>query len=151
EKSAEAISTPTEAAASISEDTAKTEQEATSKDEPASTEQKQDQKKKELPRNLPFKPTHEMLSLVGTTREQFTLILENLGYEAKGEGEELTYQKISFKKRKRAQQPSSANRNQSKKKGAPQNKTPFRKAAPAKAKEIDPHSPFAVLKNLNTK
>jgi len=151
EQNAESASTQEEAATSTTEDSAKTGQEAASNDELAPAEQKQDQKKKELPRNLPFKPTHEMLSLVGTTREQFTLILENLGYEAKGEGEELTYQKLSFKKRKRAQQPSSAKRSQPRNKGASQNKAPFRKATPAKAKEIDPHSPFAVLKNLNTK
>ncbi|MEH6402203.1 MAG: helicase-related protein [Sneathiella sp.] len=125
--------------------------ESESENKATAVDPKQDQKKKELPRNLPFKPTHEMLSLVGTTREQFTLILENLGYEAKGEGEELIYQKISFKKRKRAQQPTSTKKHQPKKNGVPQNKGPFRKAAPVKVKEIDPHSPFAVLKNLNTK
>lgn len=106
--------------------------------------------KKDRPRNLPFKPTHEMLSLVGTTREQFTQILQNLGYEAKGEGDELVYQKAPFKKRKR---PVSGPKNKKGPKKKPDSKN-FKSSAPRKAQkaqEIDPDSPFAILKNLNTK
>ncbi|MBE7638467.1 hypothetical protein GUA87_16540 [Sneathiella sp. P13V-1] len=113
-------------------------------------------KGKDKPRNQPFKPTHEMLSLVGTTREQFTLILKYLGYEAKGEGEEITYRRAPFKKR-------GGKPNQGKKgSGKSGNRKPNAKGhsnAPRKAggkpkqerKEIDPDSPFAVLQSLKTK
>ncbi len=109
--------------------------------------------KKDLPRNLPFKPTHEMLSLIGTTREQFTMILEKIGYEAKGEGEDITYQRVPFKKRKRkADAPkrsrSNAEKNRPAKDG--KGKPPHRKP-PAREKEPDPDSPFAILKSLGTK
>ncbi|GLQ05610.1 helicase-related protein [Sneathiella chinensis] len=108
--------------------------------------------KKDLPRNLPFKPTHEMLSLVGTTREQFTLILEHLGYKASGEGEELIYQKAPFKKRKKQAQPAGKEKGpRGKGAGAPRKAAGPGRAKPTKTREIDPDSPFAVLKNLGTK
>jgi len=110
-------------------------------------------KKKDLPRNLAFKPTHEMLSLVGTTKEQFTLILDQLGYEAKGEGEELTYKRASFKKRKHKPANAPEGKARGKRGDAPQhagNKRPAAAAKP-KAREMDPDSPFAILKTLNTK
>ena len=113
---------------------------------------KQNAKKKDLPRNLPFKPTHEMLSLVGTTKEQFTLILDQLGYEARGEGDELTYRKAPFKKRKSGGAHAKCGK-PAKGKSAPRkgnNDRPSRPNKP-KAPEFDPNSPFAVLKNLKTK
>jgi ATP-dependent RNA helicase SUPV3L1/SUV3 len=126
-------------------ETAPAEAVTATKEEPA--------RKKDLPRNQPFKPTHEMLSLVGTTREQFSLILEKLGYEAKGEGEDVIYQRVPFHKRKRKDKP------KPKGKHPPQNKSgkpaansrpAHRKPAP-KAREIDPDSPFAILKTLGKK
>ncbi|MEP4190060.1 MAG: helicase-related protein [Sneathiella sp.] len=111
-----------------------------------------DKEKKNKPRNLPFKPTHEMLSLVGTTRAQITLILENLGYEAKGEGEELTYRKAPFKKRKRPQNDARPGKKPNNGKRTDTKKQPQNRYKPApKAKEVDPDSPFAILKNLGTK
>ncbi|MEX1036740.1 MAG: helicase-related protein [Sneathiella sp.] len=109
--------------------------------------------KKELPRNLPFKPTHEMLSLVGTTREQFALILDRLGYVAEGEGDDLTYRKKSFKKKPRNQKPANREGSQRPAKGAPKpkGKRPEPKRQPPKEKEIDPDSPFAILKILGKK
>ncbi len=108
--------------------------------------------KKDLPRNLPFKPTHEMLSLVGTTKEQFSLILEQLGYEAKGEGEEITYRKAPFKKRKQnGPKGKSGKPGGHKDKGGKPAAKSGRKAKPRKEPEFDPNSPFAVLKNLKTK
>ncbi|PHQ66168.1 MAG: hypothetical protein COB93_12325 [Sneathiella sp.] len=113
--------------------------------------------KKDGPRNLPFKPTHEMLSLVGTTREQFTLILEKLGYGAKLDGEDLTYQRIPFHKRKRKEKPAPRPRRPDNKaapkaesRGKSQSKPPYRKPAP-RVKEADPDSPFAILKTLGKK
>ena len=113
-------------------------------------------KKRDLPRNLPFKPTHEMLSLVGTTREQFALILDKLGYVAEGEGEDLTYRKKSFKKKTRGprQQPqkneqktAAPDRKKSKGKQTEQKRPQVKE----KEKEIDPDSPFAILKTLGKK
>lgn len=112
---------------------------------------KQNAKKKDLPRNLPFKPTHEMLSLVGTTKEQFTLILDQLGYEARGEGDELTYRKAPFKKRNgngpHAKGGKPAQGKSAPRKGNDKSSRPNKPKAP----EFDPNSPFAVLKNLKTK
>ncbi len=121
----------------------------TSAKQPIETASKQGSGKKDKPRNLPFKPTHEMLSLVGTTREQFTLILENLGYEAKGEGEDLTYQRVPFKKRKRPVQ--NGKQGKGPKKMASGKKPNNRPKPSQKPREVDPDSPFAVLKNLGTK
>ncbi|WP_415237517.1 helicase-related protein [Sneathiella sp.] len=118
--------------------------------QPSSPDTSSETSKKDKPRNLPFKPTHEMLSLVGTTREQFTLILENLGYGAKGEGDELTYQKVPFKKRKRPALGQKPNKGHKKKPDGKKFKPNHPKQAP-KAKQIDPDSPFAILKTLNTK
>jgi len=109
--------------------------------------------KKDSPRNLPFKPTHEMLSLVGTTREQFTLILEKLGYEAKVDGEDITYQRIPFHKRKRKAKPAPKGRRPENKRGKKPDakaKPVHRKPAP-RVKEPDPDSPFAILKTLGKK
>jgi ATP-dependent RNA helicase SUPV3L1/SUV3 len=110
---------------------------------------------KDGPRNVPFKPTHEMLSLVGTTREQFALILEKLGYEANGEGEELVYQRIPFHKRKRKAGPPAKGKkhradHKDKGKKSSAGKQSPRKIAP-KQKEPDPDSPFAILKTLGQK
>jgi len=120
----------------------------------ATTDKNTGKTKKDLPRNLAFKPTHEMLSLVGTTKEQFTLILEQLGYEAKGEGDELTYKKIPFKKRKRNTAPNKGRKPNASKDGSPR-KERNRPASSGKqkprAQEIDPDSPFAILKNLTMK
>ena len=112
---------------------------------------------KDKPRNLAFKPTHEMLSLVGTTREQFTLILKYLGYEANGEGEELTYQRVPFKKRKaKPQGPHKSNGKPNGKNGPAKGKGgkprgPMGSKPKQERKEVDPDSPFAVLKSLKTK
>ncbi|MCG8492951.1 MAG: DEAD/DEAH box helicase [Sneathiellales bacterium] len=153
-KSEEDTSTPKEEPDTSAEKAPSTEeQSADAKAEEKPDSKSQDTKngaKKDKPRNLPFKPTHEMLSLVGTTREQFTLILQNLGYEAKGEGEELVYQKAPFKKRKR---PAPGQKNKKGPKKKPDNKG-FKSSGPRKTQkvqEIDPDSPFAILKNLNTK
>ena len=109
-----------------------------------------------MPRNLPFKPTHEMLSLVGTTREQFALILDKLGYVAEGEGEDLTYRKKSFKKKARGprpqpqkneQKPTATDRKKSKGKQTEQKRPQVKE----KEKEIAPDSPFAILKTLGKK
>ncbi|MCR9214371.1 MAG: helicase-related protein [Proteobacteria bacterium] len=109
--------------------------------------------KKDLPRNLPFKPTHEMLSLIGTTREQFTMILEKIGYEAKGEGEEIIYHRAPFKKRQRKSGP--PKRSRSKAENARPVKEskgkPARRKSQTREKEPDPDSPFAILKSLGTK
>jgi len=110
-------------------------------------------RKKDLPRNLPFRPTHEMLSLVGTTREQFALILDKLGYVAEGEGDDITYRKKSFRKKARGPKPQ-AERTQ--KAAAPdikkaKGKHPEPKRPQVKEKEIDPDSPFAILKTLGKK
>jgi ATP-dependent RNA helicase SUPV3L1/SUV3 len=134
-------------------DTPEAEKEA-EKSEEKSTEKPKS--KKDQPRNLPFKPTHEMLSLVGTTKDQFTLILENLGYEAKGEGEELLFQRASFKKRRGKKPEHTQDRNAKGKNNAPRSKGKGRPnnthgRPKAKEKEMDPHSPFAILKTLNTK
>ncbi|MDF2365705.1 helicase-related protein [Sneathiella sp.] len=112
-----------------------------------------DQKKKDLPRNLPFKPTHEMLSLVGTTREQFSLILDKLGYVAEGEGEDLTYRRKSFKKKKKSPKQDRKDKPKVQEKGAQKagNKRPAQKRPQPKPKEIDPDSPFAILKTLGKK
>ncbi|MEH6525853.1 MAG: helicase-related protein [Sneathiella sp.] len=110
-------------------------------------------KKKDLPRNQPFKPTHEMLSLVGTTREQFSLILAKLGYEQQGEGEEITFRRVPFHKRKRSEKPKPNGRKpQQNTAGKPTSKSKpaHRKPAP-RAPEIDPDSPFAILKTLGKK
>ncbi len=150
QKPEKSASTPAKAEAPDTDVAEKAVVKADPKPKDSSTEKK-GQKKKDQPRNLPFKPTHEMLSLVGTTREQFTLILENLGYEAKGEGEELIYQKAPFKKRKRPQQPHSNQKRSPNKTERSPKKGPPRKVSSPKVKEMDPDSPFAVLKNLNTK
>ena len=112
-----------------------------------------EQKKKELPRNLPFKPTHEMLSLVGTTREQFSLILDKLGYVAEGEGDKLTYRKKSFKKKAQASKPHKKGGHKAAVPGSskPKGKRPDQNRPKPKEKEIDPDSPFAILKSLNKK
>lgn len=126
------------------------------------TEQPQEEKpaqpetkgqKKDLPRNLPFKPTHEMLSLVGTTREQFSLILDKLGYVAEGEGEDLTYRRKSFKKKKKGPKPDQRGRPQASAKDVRKagSKRPAQKRSQPKPKEIDPDSPFAILKTLGKK
>ncbi len=111
------------------------------------------EKKKDLPRNLPFKPTHEMLSLVGTTREQFSLILDKLGYVAEGEGEEITYRRKSFKKK--ARDTKSPKKNNAKAGMTDQKKQKSTRAEQrrpqAKEKAIDPDSPFAILKTLGKK
>ncbi len=112
---------------------------------------------KDKPRNLAFKPTHEMLSLVGTTREQFTLILKYLGYEAKGEGEELTYQRAPFKKRKSAKPHAPRKGGKPAGKKGPAKGKGGKPRGPMSAKpnqgrkEIDPDSPFAVLQSLKNK
>ena len=118
---------------------------------PAATETKD--QKKDLPRNLPFKPTHEMLSLVGTTREQFSLILDKLGYVAEGEGEDLTYRRKSFKKKKKGPKQDRKDRPKTQAKGTQKtgNKRPAQKRPQPKPKEIDPDSPFAILKTLGKK
>ena len=113
-----------------------------------------DQKKKDLPRNLPFKPTHEMLSLVGTTREQFSLILDKLGYVAEGEGDDLTYRRKSFKKKKKGPKTDRKDRPQAhakKRTQKPNDKRSAQKQPQPKPKEIDPDSPFAILKTLGKK
>ncbi|MBO0332276.1 hypothetical protein J0X12_01530 [Sneathiella sp. CAU 1612] len=122
-----------------------------SEEKPAAPETKD--QKKDLPRNLPFKPTHEMLSLVGTTREQFSLILDKLGYVAEGEGDELTYRRKSFKKKKKGPKPDRKERPQSTAKGTQKtgSKRPVQKRPQPKQKEIDPDSPFAILKTLGKK
>ncbi|WP_288904519.1 helicase-related protein [uncultured Sneathiella sp.] len=122
-----------------------------SEEKPAAPETKD--QKKDLPRNLPFKPTHEMLSLVGTTREQFSLILDKLGYVAEGEGDELTYRRKSFKKKKKGPKSDRKERPQSTAKGAQKtgSKRPVQKRPQPKQKEIDPDSPFAILKTLGKK
>ncbi|TNE34109.1 MAG: hypothetical protein EP348_11625 [Alphaproteobacteria bacterium] len=122
--------------------------------------EKKDTKKKDFPRNLPFKPTHEMLSLVGTTREQFALILDKLGYEAKGEGEDVIYRRKSFKKAQGRKKPHKnaegnvkpARDHAPRSKGKPKSKPngPARKGPP-KPREIDPDSPFAILQSLGKK
>ena len=109
--------------------------------------------KKELPRNLPFKPTHEMLSLVGTTRDQFALILDRLGYVAEGDGEDLTYRKKSFKKKPQNQKPAPRDTSPRRAKSGqkPKGAKPQPKRPPPKEKAIDPDSPFAILKTLGKK
>jgi ATP-dependent RNA helicase SUPV3L1/SUV3 len=104
--------------------------------------------KRKAPANLAFAPTHEMLSLVGTTREQFTIILDKLGYDAFGEGDDLQYKRKSFHKRRRP----NTNKPHAKQGKGNANKggkkpSQHRKPAP-KQKEIDPDSPFAILKDL---
>ncbi len=143
ETSAETVEAPAEASPET----------PVAEEKPTSTEAKaKEQDKKNLPRNLPFKPTHEMLSLVGTTKEQFTLILEHLGYEASGEGDDVTYKKVGFKKRKFKGPKGDGAKPQNKKGSKPGKgpKTP-NKFSKAKDKGFDPNSPFAVLKGLKTK
>jgi ATP-dependent RNA helicase SUPV3L1/SUV3 len=122
------------------------------KEEAAAAPEAKEQKK-DLPRNLPFKPTHEMLSLVGTTREQFSLILDKLGYMAEGEGDELTYRRKSFKKKKKGPRQDRKDKPKSQAKGAQKassKRTPPKRPQ-QKPKEIDPDSPFAILKTLGKK
>ncbi|MCF8467561.1 MAG: hypothetical protein K9G33_09190 [Sneathiella sp.] len=110
--------------------------------------------KKDLPRNLPFKPTHEMLSLVGTTREQFSLILDKLGYAAQGEGDELTYRRKSFRKQTRKPKPVGKDGPRPQNAGGapkPAGKRPAQQRPAPKPREIDPDSPFAILKTLGKK
>lgn len=110
-------------------------------------------KKKDLPRNQPFKPTHEMLSLVGTTREQFSLILEKLGYEQQGEGDDITYRRVPYYKRKRSEKPKPKGRKpqQNAAGKAPSKAKPAHRKPTPRAPEIDPDSPFAILKTLGKK
>ncbi|MZR29295.1 helicase-related protein [Sneathiella litorea] len=163
EKSVEAEQTPPEtsqntaeqpdgvvAEASIDETLPATQSE---EEKPAGTGE--EKRKKDLPRNLPFKPTHEMLSLVGTTREQFSLILDKLGYIAEGEGEDLTYRRKSFKKKKQGPKPERRDKTRARAKDTQKsgNKRPAQaqKRPQPKQKEIDPDSPFAILKTLGKK
>ncbi|WP_373084547.1 helicase-related protein [Sneathiella sp.] len=152
-----AVSEPAEGAISEPEKAGEMEApvpDAVEKQEPAETAVAVPPKKKELPRNLPFKPTHEMLSLVGTTREQFSLILSKLGYEALGEGDEITYQRKSFKKQNRSKNPrhnKDVKPKRDKESVKPVNALKQPRKAPPKVKEIDPDSPFAILKTLGKK